>query len=387
MLDKILVTFVQVLNKVSTLYPFELPSVFHATWTWINARNPFVLDLNVLPFNCIVETNFHSRLIMMTVAPMICVALIYVYYRIRLAFMPKTQHAKNRKKDDWKALCIRIAILFVLTIFPPVSTTIFQTFNYDERLGDGSAYLKADYSIEYKDEQHQVFRIYASAMGLLYCMGIPLCSFFLLLSKKDKIQELQVLEHSRLMVDGLIADEARTAAVRTREAFNIFKAEGRSAIMKPGNITGIVAPESEAMRPEEDLSKAVLTVRDDLAAGSDIEPEEDFFRSTDSEAIRPQEAVGPQDAISNAISIVPQLPLRMQHGEPESIRTIALRRLVDRENRLLRGDPVLKGLSPLYSGIHIYKYPRSLRYHNILIFSIFKITKLKHGGGKLLPLL
>jgi hypothetical protein len=62
LLDKILVTFIQVLNKVATLYPFELPSVFYSTWTWINARNPFVLDLNVLPFNCIVETNFHSRL-------------------------------------------------------------------------------------------------------------------------------------------------------------------------------------------------------------------------------------------------------------------------------------------------------------------------------------
>ncbi len=307
----------------------------------------------------------------MTFAPMMCLALIYMYYRLRLAFMPKVQMAENDdKKDDWKALCIRIAILFVLTIFPPVSTTIFQTFNYDERLGDGSAYLKADYSIEYKDEQHQVFRIYASAMGLLYCMGIPLCSFLLLFSKKDKIQELQVLEHSRLMVDGLITDESRTAAARKQEAFNIFKAEGRQAIMKPGNITGIVAPESEAIRPEEDLSNAILTVRDDLAAGSDIEdtmePEEDSIRSTESEALRPQdEAVHPQDAISNGISIIPQLPPRMQHldgtGEPGSIRTIALQRLVNRENQLLRGDPVLKGLSPLYSGIHIYKYPGLLK--------------------------
>ncbi len=312
----------------------------------------------------------------MTVAPMMCLALIYMYYRLRLAFMPKSQIAENDdKKDDWKALCVRITILFVLTIFPPVSTTIFQTFNYDERLGDGSAYLKADYSIEYKDEQHQVFRIYASAMGLLYCMGIPLCSFLLLYSKKDKIQELQVLEHSRLMVDDLITDESRTASVRTREAFNIFKAEGTQAIMKPGNITGIVAPESEAMRPEEDLSNAVLTVREDLAAGIDTEdkmkPEEDSIRSTDSEAIRPQdEAVRPLDAISNGISILPQFLPRMQHldgtGEPESIRTIALQRLVNREKQLLRGDPVLKGLSPLYSGMHIYKYPGPLK--NITAF-------------------
>jgi hypothetical protein len=393
LLDKILVTFVQVLNKVITLYPFELPTVFTSTWSWINERNPFVLDLNVLPFNCIVETNFHSRLIMVTVAPMICLALAYMYYRLRLAFMQKTQ---NDEKDDWKALCIRIAILFVLTIFPPVSTTIFQTFNYDERLGDGSAYLKADYNIEYKDEQHQNFRIYALAMGLLYCMGIPLCSFLLLFSKKDKIQELQVLEYSRVIVDDLIADKTRTASGRKRSAFNSFKDEGRDDVIMEevtsGDITGSLAPESEAMRPKEDLPNAVFTFRDELAGGSDfddtIDLVDDSFCSPDSEAM----------TTPNAMSNTPQLPLRMQHledtGEPEaacldrSIRNIALQRLANRENQLLRGDPVLKGLSPLYSGIHINKYFRTAeKYDNILIFSFLKIMKLKRGGGKLLPLL
>ncbi len=277
-----------------------------------------MLDLNVVPFNCIVETNFHSRLIMVTVAPMICLALGYMYYRLRLTFMLKTQNTENDKKDDWKALCIRIAILFVLTIFSPVSTTIFQTFNYDERLGDGSAYLKADYSIEYKDEQHQNLRIYAVAMGLLYCMGIPLCSFHLLYSKKDKIQELQVLEYSRVVVDDLITDKIRTVSVRRRSAFNAFKKEGR---------------ESGAIQLEEDLSNPIFTVRDDLAAGSDVED-------------------SPQDASQN---LPPQ-----DEGEPgaacldRSIRNIALQRLVHRENELKRGDPVLKGLSPLYAGIHIY---------------------------------
>jgi hypothetical protein len=325
---------VQVLNKIATLYPFKLPPVFTSTWTWINARNPFVLDLNVLPFNCIAETNFHSKLIMMTVAPMICLALIYMYYRLRLAFMPQAQNAENdKKKGDWKALCIRIAILFVLTIFPPVSTTIFQTFNYDQRLGDGSAYLKADYSIEYKDEDHENFRKYAFVMGSLYCVGIPICSLLLLYSKKDEIQKLQVLEHSRMMVDNLIKDEARTALVRQKSALNILKGEVWDVI------TGSDAPESEAiMRPEEDLSNAPLTVRRRyLPEGSDVEdttePKEGSFRSTDSEVMQPQdEAVRSQDAFSNAISSKPQLPLRMRHlngtDELSSIRTIARQRLV-----------------------------------------------------------
>jgi hypothetical protein len=326
-----------------------------------------VLDLNVLPFNCIVETNFHSKLIFVTVAPMICVALIYMYYRLRLAFMPKAQ---NAEKEDWKALCIRVAILFVLTIFPPVSTTIFQTFSYDKRLGDGSAYLKADYSIEYNDEQHQHFIIYAIVMGIVYCMGIPLCSFFLLYFNKDKIQELQVLEHSQLMLDDLINDKTRTTSVRKRETIDTFKEEGISYIMKEvpsGDITGSFAPESEAMRPEEDVFNSIFIVRDELAAGLDIgdtkQPEENSLRSSDSEAVSPEnEAVHPQDAVSNAISSKPQLPI------DSSIRNIALRRLVNNREILLRNDPVLKGLSPLYSGIHIYKHFRIfVKYDSIVI--------------------
>jgi hypothetical protein len=36
------------------------------------------------------------------------------------------------KKLHWKSTCTRITILFLLTVFPPVSTTIFQTFGYGE---------------------------------------------------------------------------------------------------------------------------------------------------------------------------------------------------------------------------------------------------------------
>ena len=116
---------------------------------------------------------------------------------------------------------MRIAILFVLTIFPPVSTTIFQTFHYDERLANGSAYLKADYAIERQDAVHQGFRIYAISMGVLYCLLIPLGSFILLLANKKKIQELQIIEHSRTILDDLLADETRASSVRKGSALII----------------------------------------------------------------------------------------------------------------------------------------------------------------------
>jgi hypothetical protein len=156
-----------------------------------------------------------------------------MYCCLRLAFMLKIHNPKITQKTIGRH-CVSGLPYFSFSRFSHQSgcTTIFQTCKYDGWFRDGSAYLKADYSIEYKDEQHQNFRIYAFAMGLLYCMGIPLYSFLLLYSTQDKIQELQVLQYSRVMVDDLITDETLTASVRKREAAIIFKAKGRDVMME-----------------------------------------------------------------------------------------------------------------------------------------------------------
>jgi hypothetical protein len=83
-----------------------------------------------------------------------------------------------------------------------VSTTIFQTFKYDERLNDGTAYLVADYSIQKNDPAHQMYIIYAALMAVLYCFGIPAASWIALNSKKEHIQKLQLLTESIDELDG-----------------------------------------------------------------------------------------------------------------------------------------------------------------------------------------
>jgi len=283
---KILVSFVQVLNKVATLYPISLPPVFYTAWDLLNSWNPLVLDLNVLPLNCIVESNFHSRLVGMTVAPILCITILFAYYCLRLAAMT---NSSQEDRDGWMATCIRIAILFVLTIFPPVSSTIFQTFHYDERLADGSAYLRADYTIEWQDANHQTYRTYAILMGLLYCLLVPLCSFLALLVKKEKIQELQVIEHSRTIVDELVADETRI--LETLHA-------GKGITAKPDVATNIGEELADATRIDDAV---------------DLDNE------------------------------------RKQDAKEETARDRALRRMERRKNELLRGDPVLSGLSPLFA--------------------------------------
>jgi hypothetical protein len=240
------------------------------------------------------------------------------------------------EKGAWKAACIRTAILFVLTIFPPVSTTVFQTCHYDERLGDGSAYLKADYAIEYQHAEHQAFRIYAAVMGLFYCAGIPLCSFYVLLANKKKIQELQAIAHSRIILDDLVQDETRTASVRKRSDANMFKQEAKSAARDGGQGLGVaifqgdgvsefVPPETETMRPEEVVSGAISSAGEELVAAE----------QGDNTAVR-------DDGNSAEVS-----------KQEESKRERALRRLDRRKRELLQHNPVLSGLSPLYTGTYV----------------------------------
>ena len=73
-----------------------------------------------------------------------------------------------------------------------VSTTVFQTFQYDERLDDGSAYLIVDYTIQRNDTTHSSYVTYACFMAVLYCFGIPAASWVALRHKKDRIKKLGV---------------------------------------------------------------------------------------------------------------------------------------------------------------------------------------------------
>ena len=87
-----------------------------------------------------------------------------------------------------------VMLTFLYTAFPILSGVILQTFVFDDRLEDGQGYLKADYSIQRKDSYQQTMQVYAAAMGLLYCIGIPASTFALLRWKKKTIKKLQALE-------------------------------------------------------------------------------------------------------------------------------------------------------------------------------------------------
>ncbi len=123
---KILITFVQILSKVARLYPVQLPPKFLAFWGHFSM---FSFDLSVIPINCIVDSNFHDRLVATTVVPLIFLLgmiILWLVQRQLIMRRPKEEYRASLAKSTSKTL--RLSIIFLFTVFPMVSTAIFQVW-------------------------------------------------------------------------------------------------------------------------------------------------------------------------------------------------------------------------------------------------------------------
>jgi hypothetical protein len=194
---KILINFVQILGKVSMLYPFRLPRSF---LSFFEVFNIFSLDIQLLPFNCLFETDFHSVLVATTLLPIAfvgCVFVVYALKRFQIQKLLSNKGGFQARKTEIKILqskCEFTVILVTISVFPIISATIFQTFVYDTRLENGQDYLRADYKIERSDPTHQYYVVYSCLMALLYCVGLPLFALQILNTRKLGIQNLQEAE-------------------------------------------------------------------------------------------------------------------------------------------------------------------------------------------------
>jgi len=168
------------------------------TFTEYHAKTNFLgfVDIDIIPFNCILDVSFHDKLMGMTIAPIVFVGLVGMLYAVqRTRLLWQTDEVDTEKElVRLQAKCVFVVLTFLYTAFPILSALVIQTFVYDERLEDGRAFLKADYSIQREDSSQQGMEVYAIMIGLLYCIGIPVCSYALLRWKKKPIQSLQALE-------------------------------------------------------------------------------------------------------------------------------------------------------------------------------------------------
>jgi hypothetical protein len=109
----------------------------------------------------------------MTIGPVLVIAVIGAFYAFQRLRIVRGRCPESERRDVRiaKEKCVYITLLFLFTIFSLVSSTILQTWVYDNRLGDEEEYLVADYTIKRNDPVRQSYSVYAAFCFALYCTG------------------------------------------------------------------------------------------------------------------------------------------------------------------------------------------------------------------------
>ena len=137
----------------------------------------------VLSVGCVLELDFHRRLLFASIGPIIVVVLIATTYGVAVR--------RNRGSDEAlrnaRQKHVSVFLLFTFLVYSSVSSILFQTFAC-EPLDDGKYYVRADYRVECDSPRHEAFKIYAAFMTVLYTVGIPALYGFLLFKERGVLR-------------------------------------------------------------------------------------------------------------------------------------------------------------------------------------------------------
>ena len=122
------------------------------------------LDLSwILSAGCIVDVDFHDRLLMSTISPIVAVLFLGCTYaaavRIHSGALETLQNVRHKH--------VSLVLLLTFFVYSSVSSVLFSTFAC-EVLDDGKNYLRSDYRIECDSPKHRGFKVYAGFMIVLY---------------------------------------------------------------------------------------------------------------------------------------------------------------------------------------------------------------------------
>eukprot|EP00752_Nemacystus_decipiens_P008185 g7321.t1 len=183
---KIVVVVWQILTQFAEVANITYPGVYQ---DFINAINIINFDLgSVLAAGCLwSEIDFHGRLLVSTLGPLVAVGLLSVTYWIAMrrvgAKVDRAGVVEIIRRKHQTAL-----LLLTFLVYSAVSSTVFQTFAC-ETLDDGVEYLRADYRIQCTDAKHKSFEVYAGFMILVYPLGIPLLYTIQLFQHRDVLAD------------------------------------------------------------------------------------------------------------------------------------------------------------------------------------------------------
>lgn len=167
--------------------------------------SPFGLEvLNFSPPECVNEgTNFYTRLLIATISPLavilvICVG-VYGYHR----YNPK-------KIEDPKVLMGSFSIFFIEFVLTGIATVICKTFPCTNIKGAGRVMMFEPNLTCDSTPVRRLWLTYATAMVLVYPIGIPLFIFMLLFLQRDKIRVIMTVKKALEFEDMKALESAKT---------------------------------------------------------------------------------------------------------------------------------------------------------------------------------
>jgi hypothetical protein len=185
---KIALGFLQIMTSLT--YSVEIP--------WPRGYRKFTSYLNIISFDfvsitrleCVFETNYYRKFLIMTLVPIITFTLTYIFYLLpkNLGYCCKSSSpaaAKRSRVRFW-----RMFIFTLFLIYPVVSATVCRLFVCREI--EGKRFLASDLTISCDSTTYKTFAFYASFMLLVYPLGIPLFVFVKMLRLRHKLKKPNV---------------------------------------------------------------------------------------------------------------------------------------------------------------------------------------------------
>ncbi|CAM9570296.1 unnamed protein product, partial [Ectocarpus sp. 6 AP-2014] len=179
---KIIVVVWQILTQFADAANATYPGVYRDVLSAIDVVN---FDLgSVLAAGCLWSgIDFHGRLLVSTIGPLVAVGFLAVTYRIAVRRIGASSESAS---EIIRHKHLTALLLLTFLVYSSVSSMVFQTFAC-ETLDDGIEYLRADYRIHCTDDKHRAFEVYAGFMVFVYPVGIPLLYAVLLFQCRDAL--------------------------------------------------------------------------------------------------------------------------------------------------------------------------------------------------------
>lgn len=172
-----------VLWQFSDVANAHYPDVYER---FLNVMDYFNFDLGwVLSTGCILDFDFHDRLLTSTIGPLVVIALLGCTYAV--AMRRADESATPRAMQVVRQKHMSMLLLVTFLVYSSVSAMIFRMFAC-EALDDEKTYLTADYRIECDSPKHRRLQIYSAFMVIIYPIGIPLLYAVLLFQSRADLK-------------------------------------------------------------------------------------------------------------------------------------------------------------------------------------------------------